>query len=119
MVKFLQEQYGLPLLITENGMANLDWPLRDGCIHDIQRIDYMEQHLKNVHRAMSEGVNILGYMYWSFMDNFEWNNGYRKRFGLIYVDYMTQQRIWKDSAHRYKEIIATNGACLLHADRIV
>lgn len=119
MAKFLQEEYGLPLLITENGMANLDWPLRDGRIHDAQRIDYMEQHLKNVHRAMSEGVNILGYMYWSFMDNFEWNNGYRKRFGLIYVDYMTQQRIWKDSAHRYKEIIATNGACLLHADSIV
>lgn len=112
MAKFLYKEYGMPLLITENGMSNLDWPMPDGRIHDVQRIDYIRQHLRNVHRAMEEGVDIRGYMYWSFMDNFEWQNGYRKRFGLIYVDYLTQNRIWKDSAHFYKKVIETDGANL-------
>ena len=69
-------------------------------------------HLKNMHKAICEGVEILGYMYWSLMDNFEWQNGYRKRFGLVYVNYETQERILKDSAYWYKKIIETNGASL-------
>lgn len=112
MTKFLYEKYGVPLLITENGMANMDWVLEDGCIHDVQRIDYVSRHLKNMHKAICEGVEILGYMYWSLMDNFEWQNGYRKRFGLVYVNYETQERILKDSAYWYKKIIETNGASL-------
>lgn len=113
MAKFLFEKYGIPLLITENGMANMDWIFEDGCIHDVQRIDYVSRHLKNLHKAVREGVEILGYMYWSFMDNFEWQNGYRKRFGLVYVNYKTQERILKDSAYWYKKIIETNGDSLV------
>jgi len=113
MAKFLYERYRLPLLITENGMANLDWVALDGAVHDPQRIDFTARHLLSLHRAMQEGVPVLGYMYWSLMDNYEWNSGYDKRFGLIYVDYGTQERIWKDSAFWYRDTIAQNGANLL------
>ncbi len=113
MAKFLYERYRLPLLITENGMANLDWVALDGTVHDPQRIDFITRHLRSLHQAMQEGVPVLGYMYWSLMDNFEWNSGYNKRFGLIYVNYGTQERIWKDSAFWYQDMIAQNGANLL------
>lgn len=109
MTKFLYEKYHLPILITENGMANLDWPCLDGSIHDYQRIDYIERHLKELKRAVEDGIAILGYMYWSLMDNYEWQNGYSKRFGLIYIDYLTQKRIWKDSAYWYQKVISDNG----------
>ena len=81
----------------------------DGKVHDPQRIDFMIRHLRGLRRAADEGVEILGYQYWSIMDNFEWSFGYSRRFGLLYVDYPTGKRILKDSAYFYKEVIATNG----------
>lgn len=107
--KYLYERYQLPILITENGMANFDFIMSDGEIHDPQRIEFMKSYLLELHRAIEEGVPVLGYMYWSIMDNFEWAEGYDKRFGLIYIDYTKQVRIMKDSAYWYAKVIQTNG----------
>lgn len=107
--RFLTERYHAPLLITENGMANIDFVMRDGKVHDPQRIDYMAGYLAGLKRAVDEGVPVLGYCYWSIMDNFEWAEGYDKRFGLVYVDYRTQERTLKDSAYWYAEVIRQNG----------
>lgn len=110
--KFFWERYRVPLLITENGMSNVDWIARDGQVHDPQRIDFLHRYLRELQRACAEGVDVRGYFQWSIMDNFEWAEGYRERFGLVYVDYPTQQRIPKDSASWYKDVIASNGANL-------
>ncbi len=107
--KFLYERYRLPILITENGMANIDFVMRDGKVHDPQRTDYIETYLKELKRAADEGIPVIGYQYWSIMDNFEWAEGYDKRFGLVYVDYNTLKRTIKDSAYVYRDIIRTNG----------
>ena len=107
--KMFYERYGLPIVVTENGMGNTDWIQLDGKIHDPQRIDYMHRHLKAYKRALADGVEARGYFYWSVMDNFEWAEGYRKRFGLIYVDYQSQERRLKDSAGWYQKVIAANG----------
>ncbi len=95
-------------LITENGAAYPDQLESDGQVHDPLRQDYLKTHLESAWRAVEAGVPLRGYFYWSFLDNFEWAHGYSKRFGLIYVDYPTQQRILKDSAHWYKKVIAAN-----------
>jgi beta-glucosidase len=110
--KFYWERYQLPLVITENGLSNPDWVHLDGQVHDPQRIDYMTRNLRALHRAMAEGVEVQGYFPWTLMDNFEWREGYKERYGLIYIDFTTQQRILKDSAHWYKRVIATNGEAL-------
>lgn len=107
--RFFYERYKLPIVITENGMANCDWIHADGKVHDPQRIDYLRRHLRELGRAIRDGVPVLGYMQWSIMDNFEWQMGYKQRFGLVYVDYATGKRIPKDSAHWYKKVIACNG----------
>jgi beta-glucosidase len=108
--RFQTEKYGnLPFVVTENGLANLDWVSLDGAVHDPQRIDYMHRYLKGLKRAASEGIPLGGYFYWSVMDNFEWAEGYKSRFGLIHVDYKTQKRTLKDSANWYRDIIATHG----------
>ncbi len=111
-LKFTYERYGLPILISENGMADNDFPSKDGQVHDPQRIAFMERYLTSMHKAMAEGVPVLGYQYWSIMDNFEWAEGYDPRFGLIYVDYETKKRTIKDSGYFYKKVIETNGECL-------
>lgn len=111
-VRFLYGRYQLPVLITENGMANVDFEMSDGRVHDQQRIEYIKGYLKGLKRAAEEGFPIIGYQYWSVMDNFEWADGYDKRFGLIYVDYRTQKRIFKDSALWYAGVIRENGANL-------
>ena len=107
--KFHYERYGLPILITENGMANNDFVMLDGKVHDPQRIDYIHRYLKGLKKIVEEGVPVIGYQYWSIMDNFEWAEGYDKRFGLIYIDYQTNKRIIKDSAYFYAEVIKSNG----------
>jgi beta-glucosidase len=112
-LRFLWERYELPLVITENGVANTDWPHLDGHVHDPQRIDYLARYLLQVKRALDEGVDVRGYFVWSLLDNFEWARGFRPRFGLVYVDYEDQQRRLKDSAHWYREVIETNGRALL------
>ncbi len=73
----------------------------------------MEQHLQAVHELNEEGMGIEGYYLWSLMDNFEWSFGYDKRFGILYVDFDSQERIWKDSAYRYAEIIKSNRSILI------
>lgn len=108
-IRFLQERYQLPILITENGMANADFIMSDGKVHDPQRIEYVKSYLQGVKRAIKEGYQVIGYTYWSLMDNFEWAEGYDTRFGMIYVDYQTQKRIMKDSAYWYGEVIRQNG----------
>ena len=108
-VRFFYERYKLPVLVTENGMANLDWVSLDGKVHDSQRTDYLKRYLHELKRAADEGISVLGYQHWSIMDNFEWAEGYDPRFGLIFVDYQTGKRTIKDSAYEYKKIIETNG----------
>ncbi len=110
--RFLWERYRQPILITENGMANVDWVTLDGQVHDPQRIDFSARYLLALRRAIEDGVDVRGYFHWSILDNFEWAEGFRQRFGLIYVDYATQQRVWKDSAHWYQSLIASHGANL-------
>jgi beta-glucosidase len=98
-------QHGLPpIYITENGIAVAD-KIVDGKIADQSRIDYMQMHLVAIAYAKQVGVDIRGFFYWSLLDNFEWNSGYLRRFGLIYVDYATQKRTLKESAHWYKALI--------------
>lgn len=106
----LDKDYGHPVLfITENGTSFGDEELVDGKNHDDRRIDYLKGHLEMVHKAISEGVDLRRYYQWSMFDNFEWIFGYGRRFGIIYVDFETQGRIWKDSAHWYKGVIKNNG----------
>jgi beta-glucosidase len=102
----IHREYKLPpVYITENGMAWAD-EVRDGSVNDQQRIDYVRMHLESIAMAREAGVDVRGYFYWSLMDNFEWESGYAKRFGLIHVDYTTQKRTLKHSAHWYRSMIA-------------
>ena len=106
LLKHQQDYDNLPpIYIMENGMAGADY-LVDGKVLDYRRIDYVNQHIQAVSKAVEGGVDVKGYFYWSLMDNFEWAHGYSKRFGLIYIDYATQQRIPKQSAHWYRDFIA-------------
>ncbi len=98
-----------PLYVTENGMACDDRPALDGAVHDGERIAYLEAHVRAAHRAISDGVDLRGYFVWSLLDNFEWALGLQRRFGLVRVDYATQKRTPKDSAHWYKQLISDNG----------
>ncbi|MDR1642975.1 MAG: beta-glucosidase [Clostridiales bacterium] len=107
--KLFHERYGLPILITENGMANIDFVMSDGKVHDPQRIEYLKGYIGGLQKAAEEGVPVLGYLYWSILDNFEWAEGYDKRFGLIHVDYRTQKRVRKDSSYWYSDVIKNNG----------
>ena len=107
--KFLYERYKTPFIITENGMSSHDVVSLDGKVHDPQRQDYMHRYLLAYKRAAEDGVDASGYFAWSLMDNYEWANGYTDRFGLVYVDYLTQERIVKDSFHWYKAVMENNG----------
>lgn len=106
-VRFLQERYGLPGYITENGLSCNDRIYLDGKVHDIERIDFLARYLTALRRAMAHGADIRGYFQWALTDNFEWSNGYGERFGLIFVDYPTGRRIPKDSFYWYKKTIQT------------
>jgi beta-glucosidase len=98
----LKRDYEVPsIFITENGSA-WDDQLSEGAVHDVARISYLQRHLAAMDAAIAMGAPVHGYFAWSFMDNFEWNSGYAKRFGLFYVDYETQERYPKDSAHWYR-----------------
>ena len=110
--KFLYERYKTPFLITENGMSCHDAVSLDGGVHDPNREDYMHRYLLAYRRAAEDGVDARGYFAWSLMDNFEWACGYTERFGLVCVDYATQQRIAKDSALWYRRVMESNGGCL-------
>lgn len=111
---WVTERYGnVPLYITENGAAFYDPPSPiDGRIEDPLRVEYYRQHLRAAHDAMSKGVDLRGYFAWSLLDNYEWALGYSKRFGIIHVDYSTQQRTIKSSGRYYAEVIRSKGAIL-------
>jgi beta-glucosidase len=96
------------LYITENGCSADDVVAPDGHIYDTDRLMYLRNHLANVQRAAVEGYPIKGYFLWSLMDNYEWADGYSKRFGIHYVDFKTQKRTPKLSAEFYRETIARN-----------
>lgn len=101
----LKRDYPLPpVFITENGMAHRDVVV-DGKVDDQPRIEYMRTHLSALKAAIDAGVDVRGFFYWSLMDNFEWSSGYAKRFGLVHVDYQTQVRTPKESAHWYRRFI--------------
>ncbi|HFK5528228.1 TPA: GH1 family beta-glucosidase [Elizabethkingia anophelis] len=93
-----------PLIITENGAAFSD-TLQNNVVHDPKRLQYIQNILQQVLRAKQEGVNVNGYFVWTFLDNFEWAEGYHPRFGLVHVDFQTQQRTVKSSGHWYADFI--------------
>ena len=106
----LHFDYGFPALyITENGAAFPDEVGPDGQVDDPARLSYVKRHLEMVRKAIDIGVPVEGYFVWSLFDNFEWAFGYSKRFGIVYVDYETQQRIPKASAKWYAQVIQENG----------
>jgi beta-glucosidase len=94
-----------PLYVTENGAAYGDVRTHDGRIHDVERVAYLEAYLGAVEAALAQGVDVRGYFVWSLLDNFEWSEGYSKRFGLVYVDYPTLERVPKDSFEWYRSTI--------------
>jgi beta-glucosidase len=105
----LNKDYNLPpIFITENGCAVPDLLTPEGHVHDERRIKYMHDHLIAIRRAMLDGVHVRGYFAWSLLDNFEWQHGFSKRFGLIYVDFETQKRYIKDSGYWYAKVIQHN-----------
>ncbi|MBL8745213.1 MAG: beta-glucosidase [Phycisphaerae bacterium] len=110
--RFMHERYKTPIYITENGLSNTDSVSLDGKVHDPQRIDFLRRYLRELRRAIADGADIRGYFQWSIMDNFEWLDGYKQRFGLVHIDYTTQKRTPKDSAWWYAHIIESNGAAL-------
>ncbi len=111
-VRCWSERYGLPVAITENGVSLPDWVALDGRVHDPARIDHCHRYLLSLKRAVDEGFDVLGYFHWSLMDNLEWAEGYRQKFGLIHVDMDTLVRTRKDSSYWYSDVIRTNGANL-------
>ena len=100
------EHPNVPLVVTENGAAFDDVVTPDGRVEDTARVDYLRDHIAAVQSARASGVDVRGYFAWSLLDNFEWSYGYSKRFGLVHVDYETQQRTRKVSAHWYRARIA-------------
>ncbi|WP_035845083.1 GH1 family beta-glucosidase [Kitasatospora azatica] len=105
---------GLALMVTENGAAFPDVLTAEGAVHDPERIAYLHSHLAAVHRAVADGADVRGYFLWSLLDNFEWAHGYAKRFGAVYVDYATQRRIPKSSAHWYARTARHNAIDAVH-----
>ncbi len=102
----LRDNYGNPaIFVTENGAAFDYRPDAKGRVQDTQRLRFLHDHLQALWQALEDGANVQGYFVWSLMDNFEWSEGYSKRFGLIYLDYATQERIPKDSYYWYQETI--------------
>ncbi|GAB3650975.1 glycoside hydrolase family 1 protein [Glycomyces tarimensis] len=106
------EYTDLPVYITENGACFDDVVGPDGAVDDAARIDYLDAYLRAAGEAIEKGVNLRGYFVWSLLDNFEWAEGYSKRFGLVHVDYETQRRTLKRSAEWYRGVIASGGASL-------
>jgi beta-glucosidase len=104
----VQHDYDTPaIVVTENGSA-WDDEVIGGTIHDSRRINYLRGHLNAAHRAIRQGVNLKGYFCWSLFDNYEWAQGYAKRFGITWVDYETQERIIKESGRYFADVIASN-----------
>jgi beta-glucosidase len=96
------------IYVTENGCAAADVPADDGNVYDIDRIMLLRAYLRELQRATAESVRVRGYFHWGVMDNFEWIAGYKNRYGLVYVDFKTQKRTPKLSAHWFREAARHN-----------
>ena len=112
IVDWAWERYRTPITITENGAAFDDPAPEGGRVRDADRVDYFHRHLLALRQAIADGADVRGYFAWSLLDNFEWAEGFAKRFGIVHVDYDTQARTPKDSARFFAEVIETNGASL-------
>jgi beta-glucosidase len=113
ILAWVKSRYGeIPLYVTENGAAYEDPSPEDGVVEDPRREAYLERHIDAVAAAIAEGVDVRGYFAWSLLDNFEWTYGYSQRFGLVHVDFATQQRTIKRSGLFYREVARSNGASL-------
>lgn len=117
----VSDRYDLPIFVTENGLGAIDQLEKDGKVHDSYRIDYLAQHILEMQKAITDGVTVLGYCAWSFTDLLSWLNGYKKRYGFVYVDRNEEDekeltRIKKDSYYWYQQVIQTNG--LTEGERI-
>jgi len=107
----INRDYAPPaIMITENGAAFNDELQNGSRVHDAERTSYLREHISSVANALANGVPMKGYFAWSLMDNFEWSEGYSKRFGIVYVDYPTQQRIVKDSGRWYSSFLTSQSA---------
>ena len=109
LTRVARDYPAIPLYITENGAAYLDTVGPDGAVDDADRVAYFDAHFRACHDAITAGAPLHGYFAWSLLDNFEWAWGYTKRFGMIRVDYDTQERTVKASGHRFREVIKHNG----------
>ena len=109
LTRLTRDYHPPALYVTENGAAFADAPGPDGAVHDPRRVAYLEAHVEQAARAVAAGVPLRGYFVWSLLDNWEWAEGYTKRFGLVYVDYTTQARTIKDSGRWYSRFIAREG----------
>lgn len=111
---WVRDRYGdIPLYVTENGAAFYDPPtVPAGGVRDPLRVDYLRRHLRAIHAAIAQGVDVRGYYLWSLLDNLEWSLGFAKRFGIVHVDYATLERTPKDSARFYTKVIASHGEVL-------
>jgi beta-glucosidase len=106
----ITREYGpIPLTITENGLPTPDTLGADDTVQDAGRISFLRDHLTAAHRAIADGVPLESFHVWSLLDNFEWDQGYDQRWGLVYVDYATQRRVLKNSATWYRSVIADGG----------
>ncbi|MEV4392446.1 GH1 family beta-glucosidase [Nonomuraea sp. NPDC049607] len=109
LLRRLSREYpGLELMVTENGADFVDTVTPDG-IHDVDRVHFVEEHLRALRSSVEEGANVRGYLVWTLLDNLEWADGYRRKFGLVHVDFDTQRRRPKDSALWYRDVIRRNG----------
>jgi beta-glucosidase len=107
--RMVAEIYGVQsIVITENGAGYDDLPPVNGEVLDLHRRDYLRNYLRELQRAIDDGVPVHGYFLWSFMDNYEWGDGYQRRFGVVYTDYATQERVPKASAHWYSAVMRAN-----------
>ncbi|MEJ7820571.1 MAG: family 1 glycosylhydrolase, partial [Rubrobacteraceae bacterium] len=110
LVRIKEEYADLPVYVTENGRAVHVYVDPEGGVDDEERVSYLDAHFRAARVAMERGVDLRGYMVWSLLDNFEWAEGYSKRFGIVFVDYGTGKRIPKASARWYAQVIRNNGS---------
>jgi beta-glucosidase len=107
LVRVANDYAPAAIYVTENGAAFGDVRVHDGRVHDPERTSYLESYIGAVSRAVADGAPVKGYFVWSFLDNFEWAHGYSKRFGIVYIDYPTLERVPKDSFYWYRDLIAS------------
>jgi beta-glucosidase len=109
LLKLKADYPSVPTFVTENGVAYADYVGPNGAVEDAERIDYLEGHVQAVGNAVRAGADVRGYLVWSLLDNFEWSFGYSKRFGIVFVDFATGQRIPKRSFTWFRDLIAAGG----------